>query len=308
MNLRDIEAFLAVVDSGSIIAAASKLNLTQPGVTRRVQNLEQRLGVTLLDRQLKPLKPTAAGRQAYALGRRVVGAVAEMTAGLGPDGEPAGEFRLGFTQPLSDLALLPSLAKLRSTYPKLTPRVVSGWSPGLIEQVQQGALDAAGVMRFSHATRDEALVWHRIGTERVLLVASRATKLAKRLSLQKIAEQEFVLSQHGCGLREEMRRVLDAERLPFHIAAEAAGVDLQLSLVEQGIGLGLITESALRKSGRQNDVQLLDVPAFRQDLEVWLVHRADTPRIDPSSKSLREVLAGALTSTKRAPARKQPRR
>src|SRR3981189_2161719 len=123
MNIRDIEAFLAVVETGSIIAAAAKLHLTQPGVTRRVQNLEQRLGVTLLDRQLKPLKPTAAGRQAYALGRRVIGAVAGMTAGLGPDGEPAGEIRLGFTQSLSDLALLPALERLRSTYPKLTPRI-----------------------------------------------------------------------------------------------------------------------------------------------------------------------------------------
>jgi len=62
MNTRDIEAFLAVVDTGSIVGAAQRLNLTQPGVTRRVQNLEQNLGIDLLDRQSKPLKPTAAGR------------------------------------------------------------------------------------------------------------------------------------------------------------------------------------------------------------------------------------------------------
>jgi DNA-binding transcriptional LysR family regulator len=303
MNLRDIEAFLAVVETGSIIGAASRLHLTQPGVTRRVQNLEQRLGVTLLDRQLKPLKPTAAGRQAYALGRRVLGAVAEMTAGLGPDGEPAGEFRLGFTQPLSDLALLPSLAKLRSAFPKLIPRIVSGWSPGLTEQVADGALDAAGVMRFSDVTRDETLVWHRIGSDRVLLVAPRTLKLAKRPTLRQIAEHEFVLSQHGCGLREEMRRRLDSERLPFQIAAEASGVALQLSLVEQGVGLGLLTESALRKSGRQNSVQTLDVPSFEHALEVWLVHRADTPRVEPIAALLRSVLAAALTP---AAARKRP--
>ncbi|OXH82922.1 LysR family transcriptional regulator, partial [Burkholderia multivorans] len=56
MNTRDLQAFVAVVDSGSMVAAATRLHLTQPGLTRRVQNLETLLGVPLLDRQSKPLK------------------------------------------------------------------------------------------------------------------------------------------------------------------------------------------------------------------------------------------------------------
>ncbi|EGC98479.1 LysR family transcriptional regulator, partial [Burkholderia sp. TJI49] len=46
MNTRDLQAFVAVVDSGSMVAAAAKLHLTQPGLTRRVQNLETLLGVS----------------------------------------------------------------------------------------------------------------------------------------------------------------------------------------------------------------------------------------------------------------------
>ncbi|HEU4826813.1 MAG TPA: LysR family transcriptional regulator, partial [Dongiaceae bacterium] len=44
MNTHDIEAFVAVVETGSISAAAARLNLTQPGITRRVQNLEETVG------------------------------------------------------------------------------------------------------------------------------------------------------------------------------------------------------------------------------------------------------------------------
>src|SRR6516225_8856091 len=97
MNTRDIEAFLAVVDTGSIVGAAARLNLTQPGVTRRVQNLEQTLGIDLLDRQSKPLTPTSAGREAYALGRRVVASVDDLKSGLKPDSPPTGDFRVGLT-------------------------------------------------------------------------------------------------------------------------------------------------------------------------------------------------------------------
>ena len=54
MNLIDLEAFVSVVDRGSIVAAAAALHLTQSAVTRRVQNLEETLGVSLPDRQTKP--------------------------------------------------------------------------------------------------------------------------------------------------------------------------------------------------------------------------------------------------------------
>jgi DNA-binding transcriptional LysR family regulator len=68
MNTRDLEAFLAVVETGSIVGASARLHLTQPGVSRRIQSLEEQLGVALLDRQSKPLKPTAAGRETYMTG------------------------------------------------------------------------------------------------------------------------------------------------------------------------------------------------------------------------------------------------
>ena len=64
MNTHDLVAFVAVVETGSIVAASVRLNLTQPGVTRRIQNLEEMLGAELLDRVSKPLKPTQAGREA----------------------------------------------------------------------------------------------------------------------------------------------------------------------------------------------------------------------------------------------------
>jgi DNA-binding transcriptional LysR family regulator len=64
MNLIDLEAFVSV-DHGSIVAAAAALHLTQSAVTRRVQSLEDMLGVSLLDRQTRPLQPTLAGRETY---------------------------------------------------------------------------------------------------------------------------------------------------------------------------------------------------------------------------------------------------
>ena len=90
MNIRDLEAFVAVVETGSIVGASARLNLTQPGVTRRIQNLEDGLAAALLDRQSKPLKPTSAGREAYEHGRRVLRSLDDLKAGVSPQGELKG--------------------------------------------------------------------------------------------------------------------------------------------------------------------------------------------------------------------------
>ena len=93
MNLFDLESFVAVVDSGSVMAAALRLHLTQSAVTRRVQSLEEELGVSLLNRQMRPLLPTRAGQSAYDLAKPVLATVNNLKSMVVHDGKPSGEFR-----------------------------------------------------------------------------------------------------------------------------------------------------------------------------------------------------------------------
>jgi DNA-binding transcriptional LysR family regulator len=126
MNTHDLVAFVAVVETGSIVAASTRLNLTQPGVTRRIQNLEEMLGAQLLDRLSKPLRPTAAGREAYEQGRRLLRMLDDLKSGVANDGVVRGEFRLGLTPFLSEAGLSAPLDAVRAEFPALSVRVVSG--------------------------------------------------------------------------------------------------------------------------------------------------------------------------------------
>lgn len=60
-DLRSLEVFVTVVDCAGMVAAASRLGLTQPAVSKSVGQLEQLLGVQLFDRRQRPLRPTRAG-------------------------------------------------------------------------------------------------------------------------------------------------------------------------------------------------------------------------------------------------------
>src|SRR6185312_13879853 len=258
MNTRDIEAFVAVVETGSIVAASARLHLTQPGVTRRIQSLEERLGAVLLDRQSKPLKPTAAGREAYELGRGVLRSVADLDAGLAPGGEPSGEFRIGITPFLAQVALGTPVDRLRAAYPRLYLRISAAWSPALLARIAESRIDAAAVfLPETVEPPEDHLARVLLGAERVIVVASPALGLPPQASLQELSRYPWVVNQDGCGFRQALHRALEATRLPFEVAGEALGPDLQLSLIARGMGLGMATRSILDLSPLRDEVQIV---------------------------------------------------
>ncbi|MEI6002609.1 LysR family transcriptional regulator [Paraburkholderia bengalensis] len=295
MNTRDLEAFVAVVEAGSMVRASEKLFLTQPGLTRRVQNLEAMLGIELLDRQNKPLKPTAAGNEVYGLARTVLRAVDGLMSVASPDSEPTGEFRIGVPPFLSELALEQPIDRLRSAFPKLTLRVTAGWSPGLLQGIEQAKADAAVVLLPEGAPLPEALTSTRLAYKPTVVVAPRSFGITDEpTSLAALSGYPWVLNQDGCGMRSALSRAMAVAGLPFNVAVEAFGSELQLSLVARGLGVGLAAPEVLARSALRGALQVVDVPDFRSGLNVWLVHGALPGRLVRPVEVMRDALIEKL--------------
>ncbi|WP_206950832.1 LysR family transcriptional regulator [Trinickia acidisoli] len=306
MNTRDLQAFVEVVDSGSMVRAATKLHLTQPGLTRRVQNLETMLGVPLLDRQSKPLKPTGAGKEVYVLARAVLRSVDDLLAVAAPGSEPAGELKIGVPPFLSELALEVPIDRLRAAFSRLTLRVTAAWSPALLERVLRAELDAAVIMMPASFVLPESTTATLLAVQPTVIVASRSLQVqncgrpgpgAPRLTLAELAGYPWVLNQDGCGMRSALSRALNAASLSFEVAVEAFGSDLQLSLVARGVGLGVVTPSALAASVHKDALQIVEAPEFPGGLNVWLVHGTLPGRLVRPLAMLRDALVEVLAQT-----------
>ncbi|ABE37103.1 bacterial regulatory helix-turn-helix, lysR family protein [Paraburkholderia xenovorans LB400] len=296
MNTRDLEAFVAVIESGSMVRAAEKLHLTQPGLTRRVQNLESTLGAELLDRQSKPLKPTAAGNEVYALARTVLRAVDDLLSLASPDSEPAGELRIGMPPFLAEVALEKPVDLLRSVFPRLTLRVTAGWSPGLVRDVERASLDVSIVLMPSSFSPPQTLHAIPLASLPTVIVAARALGLPDTpMTLADLSQREWVLNQDGCGMRSALRQALEAAGLPFKVAVEAFGSELQLSLVARGIGIGLVTPDLLERSVHRSLLRIVETSDFHSGIDAWFIHGSLPGRlmrpVDLLRRSLTEVLA-----------------
>ncbi|MBB2930518.1 LysR family transcriptional regulator [Paraburkholderia silvatlantica] len=295
MNTRDLEAFVAVVESGSLVRASERLFLTQPGLTRRVQNLETTLGIELLDRQSKPLKPTAAGNEVYGLARSVLRALDDLMSVASPQREPVGELKLGVPPFLSELALEQPVDQLRSEFPKLTLRVRAGWSPGLLDEVERARLDAAVILLPAAVMPPEGVVATQLGYTPTLVVAARSFGLPDEpTTLAALAHHPWVLNQDGCGMRSALSRAMGMAGLPFNVAVEAFGSELQLSLVARGMGIGLAAPQALARSSLRDQLQIIDATDFRSGLNVWLVHGALPGRLVRPVALIRDALTNRL--------------
>jgi DNA-binding transcriptional LysR family regulator len=294
MNTRDLEAFIAVVETGSIVAASARLNLTQPGVTRRIQNLEDRLGSTLLDRQSKPLKPTASGREAYEQGRRVLRSLEDLKVTLSPNGEIQGELRLGIMPYLSDGALALPLDRLRSEFPRLTLRITSGWSPRLVERVSRSELDAAALCLADGVAPPDDLIGDDLGTQSVLLVAARDLGVPKPATLAQLSRFPWVMNESGCGFRAFIRQRFEAVRLPFQVGIEALSADLRMSLVARGHGIGIVTPAAFANSPWRKAIEVVDCPEFTPHVRSWMLHRPPAGRLSRPLAVFRDALIAAL--------------
>lgn len=295
MNLHDLEAFVAVVDTGSVGAAAAKLHLTQPAVTRRLQALETDLGTRLLDRETRPPRLTGDGRAVLDQARLLLRGVDDLKASVMPGAGPSGELRLGVTPGVSDLALGKPIGALRRAFPELALRLHSPWSNALLAELRAGTIDAAAVLLPAGRTPPPDLVGVSIGGDQVKVAASRRLRLPARPRLADLAGQPWVLSPEGCYYHSSIGRAMTRANLPFRVAVDLFGPELQLALVAEGIGLGLLPARVIARSRHRRALKTLDVADFDLEVGLWVLHKPPLGRlaaaIDCFSTALAEGLA-----------------
>jgi len=294
MNLIDLEAFVSVVDRGSIVAAATHLHLTQSAVTRRIQNLEDVLGSPLLDRQTRPLKPTRAGKETYEFAKPVLSSVNDLKTGIIHGGEPSGDFRFGMSRSLGDLAIGLPIRRLRADLPKVRIQAFVQWSGVLLERLAARALDCAVVLLPEGSTPPSSLMSDCIGTAPFTIVAAKSTRLSQPATLEELASNAWVLNPHGCSARQFLEAAFLQRGLPFVSAVEAEGYELQLSLISDGVGLGLVMPQVVQSSALRKRIKQVTVKGLSPMQNVWILHSKHIGRLAPAVHCVREAVKQQL--------------
>jgi len=280
MELQQLRALIMVAEAGSVTEAARRLLLTQPAVTRQIRALEEELGGALFDRTTKPIIPTPLGKSALNHARRILLMAEELRTAISSDaGTLRGELRLGVGASWARQVIPPITLQLREQYPGLQLRLKTGWSGSLTRQVESELLDAAVVLVPPQAHVPTGLSAIRLAEEPVGLISSRKTPLNGRVGAEALRETTWVLNAEGCGHRATLKRALEQLGIPLTVAVEVNDLDLQVQLIREGVGAGIMPLRALPQRLAEAGLQVFNIADVNFSLEVRLLYRRTGPII-----------------------------
>ena len=293
MDWDKLRIFHAAAEAGSFTKAGVLLGLTQSAITRRVQSLEEALGVELLDRNTKPLKPTAAGLRVYEQCRRVLREVDGLRELVASDTAPSGVLRLGVPQSIGEVVLLEALRRLAGEYPELRAQVSSGWGSHLLARLENAELDAAVVLFPPSKVFPDDLGATPLGRVELCVVAARDSDVQARRLLD-CYQHGWVLNPDGCGFRAGLQRALADQGLGLQLNLETFGSELQLGLVAEGRGLGLVPAPALARSRYREQLRVLQLEDFQPLIQLWLVRPRLLGNLEAPARLFGDAVAEGL--------------
>lgn len=285
-----VRSFLAVVEHGSLLAAARQLQSSQPTIGRHVAELESQLGLVLFERTGRGLLPTDAALRLIESARAMQSGADQLARGVvGSDPFTSGTVRITASQPVACYVLPPLLAQMRLTLPEVQVELVA--SNTVSNLLRREADIAVRMVRPEQAT----VIARRVGK-----VAIKACAHQDYLRRRGIPRHPSDLLSHdliGGDRNDETLKGFAARGFPVKSEQFAFRTDdliVVWQAVRAGLGVGFASEHLIRTEPAV--VPLL--PKLKiEPIPVWLaVHKEirTSKRIRAVYDFLTEALPGAI--------------
>jgi DNA-binding transcriptional LysR family regulator len=279
VTLRQLRVFAEVARLLSYSGAARALHLTQPAVSLQMKQLEDSAGLPLVERAGRKLYLTEAGRAlatATATLLELLRDTAERVEAL--RGGKAGTLKIGAVS-TANYFVPTLLAGFSARLPAARVKLAVGNREEVVKQLADNEIDLAIMGRPPRGfeTAAEAFAKHPLG-----VVAAPAHPLAalRRVPIERLADEQFVIREEGSGTRAAMERVFRDARVPFHALMEFGSNEAVKQAVIAGMGLGFLSLHTVGLELATRRLTLVDVegmPVIRDWYVIHLRHKRLSP-------------------------------
>jgi DNA-binding transcriptional LysR family regulator len=227
-----LRAFVAVVDAGSLSAAAPLVHRSQAAVSMQIKKLDAALGRPVLLRGPRHLQLTPAGAELLGYARRMLALQAQaQTALFGPD--LSGRVRLGVPDDYASTYLTPVLRSFAGRYQGVEIELTCEQSTSLIPKIVRGELDLALV------SRDKPQRGHLLFHEPLVWVGAPQHEVWRRNPLP------IAVYEAGSMARTAALGSLAAQRRDYRVVYHSSSLAGQLAAVESGLAVAVFTRCSV---------------------------------------------------------------
>lgn len=231
LDLTQLQAFAAVVETGSFTLAAKYLCRTQSAVSMQLRKLEDATGKRLLLRDSRRVRVTEEGDVLLGFARRMIRLNEDALIALDQPFEE-GHVRLGLPDDYAEFFLPEVLHRFALAYPRVQLEVIGALSGPLQDRVESGSLDMALITR--QPNRPAGRILRR---ERLVWTGSRNRQVHREAPLS------LALFPEGCVFRAHALAALDASAIPWRIAYTSQSFAGGKLAVSGGLALTVMAQS-----------------------------------------------------------------
>ena len=278
MRLTQIRDFLAVVECGGIRAAARKLGVSQPTITKSVRSLEAELRVQLLGRNARGVVPTASGRAFFSRARVAhseLRKAEEEAAEVG--GSSSGSVTFGVGPTFAALIVPHAVARFRRQFPRARLRIVEGLARHLLPSVRDGTLDFAMGLR-TVAELDPSLRFRPLYRSELLVAARKGHPLRHARSLAELAAADWLSTSTFDLPGGPVERLFASASLsPPRLVVQCESLNTLVALLAGTDMLGLMQRRTLGASPGRDVLQEIAIAETMPSVTAGIFTRADAP-------------------------------
>jgi len=244
-DLKSFRLFIAIAESGSISGGAERVDLALGAASKRMADLESRARVALLKRHARGVSLTAAGHAFLGHARAVLLALDRLEAELGEYHRGVkGHVRLTANASAIAERLPADLGTFLARHPEIKLDLEERSS---LEVVRSVTLGLADIGVFEADTPAHELERFEYCSDRLVAVMAQGHPLARRrrVSPEEIFAHDQVVLREGTSLFRCVSQAAAQAGLPLRTRMRVHSFDAMCRMIEQGIGVGILPESAI---------------------------------------------------------------
>jgi LysR family hydrogen peroxide-inducible transcriptional activator len=303
MTIIQLEYLLAIANCGSFSKASELCFVTQPSLSMQIKNLEEELGVVLLDRSKKPVVPTQVGaivvekaREALLAYNNIKECVAELK------GSVAGRIRLGVIPTIAPYLLPRFVHQFSEKYPRVELEIREMITADIVRAMDNDEIDAAIV---AGGTCPERINELELFDDRFYAYVSHENHLSARtnLRIEDISPRELILLSEGHCLRDQVVELCGADHSEgLSYSFQSGSLETIMRLVDNTSMLTIVPEMTLPYIPMENKSRIKTLARGAASRKIVIAVRRTYAK-ETIINALRESIIESMTTRKALPGR-----
>lgn len=270
MDLTLLRSFLAIVDAGAVTEAADRIGVTQPALSRRLQQLEQHLGVELFARGRKGAEITEMGKLVEAEARILVNRYDQMRELIAThQGLEGGTIRIGGGATAVSYILPQAIAAFQLDYPDIHFHLKEAGSSEIAEDVAASRLELGLV---TLPVQDRELITQPLMTDHIVLVAPKSHPLAKQkeITIAHLHGLNFIGFEAHTAVRQIIESTLRRAGVEMNVVMELRSIPAILRMVATTGSLAFVSKLGI---GQTDEIVEIPVQGLAIERTLALVSK-----------------------------------